>query len=130
MTTRFHQCRARTYDRLRVRDVFDHLETRDHVESTGASGASASALIWRYSTSTWIRPRAAARPRRAFREIGAEYACTTCRQRFRQNAPAAADLHDPFTNEFTASRDVVDAQRIDVVQRAEFALGIPPPMRE
>ena len=52
------------------------------------------------------------------------------RHRFGENAAAAADVDDALPDEITMARDVVQAQRIDVVQRPKLAFGIPPSMRE
>ena len=53
------------------------------------------------------------------------------RERFGQNAAAAADIERHLALEATAALgDVPEAQRIDIVQRLEFAAGIPPVMGE
>src|SRR5439155_13521894 len=50
--------------------------------------------------------------------------------RLGEDAPAAAHVEHPLAAEARALVDPVEAQRIDVVQRAELALRVPPAMGE
>jgi hypothetical protein len=52
------------------------------------------------------------------------------RERFREDAAAAADVEHPCAGEGHVLRDPLQAQRIDVVQRPKFALRIPPAVRK
>ncbi len=45
---------------------------------------------------------------------------------FRQDAAAAADIQHGLAGESGMAVDIAQAQRVDVVQRLEFAVRIPP----
>ena len=68
---------------------------------------------------------------RLLRQVDARDAGARMRHRLGEDATAAADVEHVLAGEPTAAlRDVVEAQRIDVVQRLELAGRIPPAMRE
>ena len=52
------------------------------------------------------------------------------RHRLGEDAAAAADIEDALARKCRSLVDPAEAQRIDVVQRPEFAVWIPPPVRE
>ena len=43
-----------------------------------------------------------------------------------QDAAAAADVHNPLAGDGGATLDVIDAQRVDGVQRGKGPFGVPP----
>src|SRR4051812_142125 len=63
-------------------------------------------------------------------EIDAGHRGAARRHRFGEDAAAATDIEHPLAGERRALVDPAQAQRVDVVQRPEFALRVPPPVRE
>src|SRR4029077_11453494 len=67
---------------------------------------------------------------RLFREIDTFDFCTAPRHRLGQDSAAAADVERRFSGELRDAVDPLQAQRIDLVERLELALRIPPAVRE
>ena len=114
--------------RLGIRHVLEHLEARHGVELAGH--LSARAARRRRSDSRWSRRRSAAccaRRRDVLgRHVDGDDARAARGQTFGEQAAAAADVEHAQAGERRARRDVVEAQLVDVVQRAERAARVPP----
>ena len=65
-----------------------------------------------------------------FAQIDAGYAGATRRHAFREDATAAADIQHLLSCQAGKAVNILKAQWVDVVQRLEFAIGIPPAVRE
>ena len=63
---------------------------------------------------------------RFFGEVDTGYISTAHRHAFRQNAAAATDIEHAFALDADQFVDVIQAQRVDLVQGFEFAVRIPP----
>ena len=49
---------------------------------------------------------------------------------FREYSAAAADIEHAFSSETSDAVDIIEPQRIDIMQRFEFRAGVPPAMSE
>src|SRR6185436_4980278 len=68
---------------------------------------------------------------RPLREVDAHHLRALRRHRLGEDAAAAADVEHALALEPPGEPlDMAEAQRIDLVQRPEFARGVPPAMRE
>ena len=67
---------------------------------------------------------------RLFGEVDAGYPRAALRHAFGEYAAAAADVEHRFAAQARDTVDVVEPQRVDLVQRLEFAAGIPPAVRK
>ena len=59
-------------------------------------------------------------------EVDAEHLGSAARHRVGEDAAAAADVENTLALERREAVDPVEAQRVDLVQRPEIALGVPP----
>src|SRR6266853_3095533 len=67
---------------------------------------------------------------RLFGKVDAFHARPATRHGFGQDTAAAADVERGFPREFSDAGYPVQAQRVDLVERLELALRIPPAVRE
>ena len=67
---------------------------------------------------------------RFFRKVDSRHRCAQPRHRFREDAAAAADVEHALAGQLRQPVDPGEAQRVEIVQRAELALRIPPAVRE
>ena len=67
---------------------------------------------------------------RPFRKIDSRHRCAQPRHRFGEDAAAAADVEHFPACERRQAVDPAQAQRVEVVQRPELALRVPPAVRE
>ncbi len=63
-------------------------------------------------------------------QVDAGHPRAAASHRLGEDAAAAADVQHVAAFELRMLRDPLQAQRVDLVQRAELALGIPPAVRE
>ena len=113
--------------RLGLGHVLEHLEARDGVELAGHLARELldvdAAVVDRQA------PPAAWSPRGVDvlgRQVDRDDARAARGQALGEQAAAAADVEHSPACKRSARRDVVEAQRVDVVQRAERAARIPP----
>ncbi len=127
-----HEAPAGRDDRSGVRDVFEHLHAGDDVEPFGqligerlhrdlAVGDARRRCLDRVELGHLERLGS---------EVDAEHVGTTARHRVGKDAAAAADVEDALALQRREAIDPVEAQRIDLMQRPEVALGIPPAVGE
>src|SRR5262249_16180222 len=63
-------------------------------------------------------------------EVDSRHLGATARHRLGEDAAAAADVEHLLAGEASGSVDPFQAQRVDLVQRPELALRVPPAVRE
>src|SRR5688572_26723631 len=67
---------------------------------------------------------------RFVREVYSRHTRTAGSHGFAQDPSATADVHDAFPSQASDFLDVAQPQWIDIVKRLEFALGVPPAVRQ
>src|ERR1051325_6327249 len=126
-----HEARAGGDDARRLRHVLEEFHAGDDVEGTGMTLGvvlGADALVGdRGVALQQVQLRDA---QRLVGEIGARDARAARRHRLGEDAAAAAHIEHTLAREPDALVDPVEAQRIDLVQRTDLALRVPPAMRE
>ena len=115
--------------RGRVRHVLEHFQAGDHVEllrhllGQGFGGdlpifdVHARFQLMQLSDRQW-----------RFAHVDADHGRAALGHGFTEDAAAATDVEDFLAGQADAFVNPVDPQRVDVVQRFEFALAVPPAM--
>ena len=123
----FDQGGAGTDDRGWVRHVFQHFQTGHHVILTGALFGNlfcrglqvfhGHAGLFRMNTghSQW-----------RFAHVDAGHLGATAGHAFGKQAATTADVDDLLARQADAFVDIVQAQGVDVVERAELGIRVPP----
>src|SRR5690606_21153827 len=119
---RLQRGRAGTHEACGIRHVLDDLETRDDVERAGLGRRERldvdRAIVDRQYPGGRVRARDG---EILLGGIDAHDGGTAARERLAQDAAAAADVEHTRVVEWRTCGDVVDAQVVDLVQRAERA---------
>src|SRR6266481_2291993 len=112
---------------VRVRHVFEHFQTSDDIVVRGLFGSQVF-----YGDVAIVDLLAAFQQmqlgdlQRFVREINARYLCAQPGHALRQDAAAAADIQHGFSGQRCLAVDITQTQGVDVVQRLELAVRIPP----
>ncbi len=126
-TARLHQCCTGAHGAGRVGHMLEHFHAGDDIESARHLACEVFgrnlAVIDPESRFVEMQARYA---KRLFREVDAGDDGAATGHGFSQDAAAAADIEDMFAQQAGVTVDPFQAQRIDVVQGAEFGVRIPP----
>jgi len=128
MAARFHQLPAGPDHRRRVRHVFQHFHARHHIEGLRLLDRQ---LLHRHLTvfeivHPGLSGMQASDGQRRFAHVDAQHLRTPARHRFGQNTAAAAHVQHTLAAQRGAFVNPVQPQRVDLVQRLEFGVGVPP----
>src|SRR5205085_2338122 len=126
-----HEPRAGGDDARGLRHVLEELHAGNDVEGARvARGVVLRAYALVGHSGLALQQVKLGDAQRFLREIGARDARAARRHRLGEDAAAAADIQHALAREPDARVDPAAAQRIDLVQRTELALRVPPAMRE
>src|SRR5690348_158024 len=111
--------------------MLEQFHAGEHIELAGmARGVVLGARLLVFHLRLALQQMKFGYAQRFFGKVDAGDACAARRHRLGEDAAAAADIEHARARELGAARDPVEPERIDVVQRPELALRIPPAVRE
>ena len=128
MPVGFDQASAGGDHRAGVGNVLKHLHAGDHIELPGVfSGEILGGALLVIDIQSGFQQVQPGNLQRCRTHIDAGYRGALGGHRFGEDAAAATDIdHAPALDAPTQAVDVIEPQRVDVVQWLEFAVCIPP----
>ncbi|MPN01134.1 hypothetical protein SDC9_148337 [bioreactor metagenome] len=111
----------------RIRDVFEHFQAGHGIERAGHFvGQLFDSNLAVIDLLAAFKQVQLGNAERLFGKINAGDVGSTCRHAFGEQSAATADIEDTLAGQADCTIDPVKAQRVDVVQRLEFAVRVPP----
>lgn len=128
---RVGQLSAGAYRACRIRHVLQQFHARDHIEVLRQLARQVLRCDLTVLDVVAAFEQMQLRDlERFFREVDAGHASAALRHALGENAAAAADVDHGFVFQCDHAVNVIEPQRVEIMQRLEFARGVPPPVRE
>jgi hypothetical protein len=127
---RLHECCAGLDDGRRVGHVLEHFHAGQHLERRRLLGRQRLGGDFAVFDRRCLRLHGMQLGdlQRFGRQVDAQHLRAAARHRIRQDAAAATDIEHALAGQRHERLDPGQAQRVDLVQRAELAFRIPPPV--
>ncbi len=125
---RLHEAVAGGDDSTRIGHMFQHFEASHGIKAFrlfGGQGFDRNLAVVEVAHALLFGMQASD-GQRGLAHVDAEHAGATSRHAFRQDASAAADIHDALAGEADTLVDPVQAQGVNVMQGLEFGGLVPP----